>query len=98
MTYTVYSYDTPQWTVKLAELDTQQVIVKKLWTAYLFRRSDEIFSPWILCKQVTFVSSFMPQTLYFHVFRWIPGETLIFCEIKFGHKKYPHPLNQNALP
>ena len=28
MTYTVCSYDTPQRTVKLAELDTLQVIVK----------------------------------------------------------------------
>ena len=48
---------------------------QKLWTAYLFRRSYETFSTWILCKSITFIASFMPQTWYFHVFRWIPGET-----------------------
>ena len=34
----------------------------------------------------------MPQTLYFHVFRWIQGETLNFCEIELGHKNTPIPL------
>ena len=29
---------------------------------------------------------FMLQTLYFHVFGWKPGETMSFCEIKFGNK------------
>ena len=66
------------------------------WTAYLFRRKDEIFSASILCKLIIFVLSFMLQT-YIQVFRWIPGETLPFCEIKFGHKKYPHPLNPKVL-
>ena len=40
---------------------------------------------------------FMPQTLYLHVFRGILDETLTFCEIKFGHKKYPRPLNPRVL-
>ena len=34
----------------------------------------------------------MPQALYFHVFRRIQGETLNFCEIRFGHKNTPTPL------
>ena len=42
---------------------------QKLWTAYLFRGKDEIFKSSILCKFITFVSSFMRQTLYFRVFR-----------------------------
>ena len=63
---------------------------QKLWTAYLFRRSYETFPEF-------FVASFMPEALYFHVFRWIRGEPLTFCEIKFGHKKYPYPLNPNVL-
>ena len=67
-----------------------------LWTAYLFRGKDEIFKTSILCKIITFVSSFMTQTLYVHVFRRVPGKTLTFCEIKFGRKKYPHPLHHGV--
>ena len=33
----------------------------------------------------------MLQKLYFHVYGWIPYETLAFCEIKFSNKKYTHP-------
>ena len=62
-----------------------------LWTAYLFRGKDEIFKTSILCKLITFVSSFMPQILYFHVFRRVPGKTLTFYEKKFGRKKFPQP-------
>ena len=25
------------------------------------------------------------------------AKTVNFCEIKFGHKKYPHPLNLDVL-
>ena len=64
---------------------------QKLWTSYLLRRRYEIFSTWILCKRITFVASFMPQTWYFHVIRWILGETLTFCEIKFCQKIPPKP-------
>ena len=50
--------------VRLAELDTQQVIVKNYGQhTYLVEAVKN------LCKRITFVSSFMPQTLYFHVFR-----------------------------
>ena len=63
--------------VKLAELKTQQVLAE-----YLFRRSDEIYTTLILCKFITFVSNFMLQTLYFHVFRRIPGEFLFCFSVK----------------
>ena len=46
----------------------------------------------------------MLQTLYFHVFRRVPGETLTFCEINFGHKNTPPPkprspdINMQCFP
>ena len=78
--------------VKLAELETQQVIVKSYGQHTYLEDSS-----WILCKRKTFVSGFMPQTLYFHVFRWISSETLTFCEIKFGHKNTPKPRSPGII-
>ena len=31
------------------------------------------------------------------IFPCLQGETLKFCKIKFGHKKYPHPLSLDVL-
>ena len=77
--------------VKLVELETLQVIVKSNWQ---HTSLDET------------MKSSLPEFVQTHHFRlkfyaaniiltcrWIVNETLTFCEIKFGHKKYPHPLN-----
>ena len=64
---------------------------QNLLTAHFFRWNNEIFLTRILCKHITFVSSFMQQTKYLHVFRGKLDETLTFCEIKFGYKNTPAP-------
>ena len=90
--YTVCRYDTPQWTSQTGWTWNRTGNSQKSWTTYLFRRNDETYSTCISCKRITFISSFMPQTLYFHVFRRIQGKTLNFCEKTFGHKNTPTPL------
>ena len=55
--------------VTLAVLDTQQVIIKSYGQHTYLEEAMKSTQPEFLCKRITFISSFMPQTLYFHVFR-----------------------------
>ena len=83
--------------VKLAELEAQQVLVKSygqhIYLEEVMKSSQpEFYANSTLSSQVLCPKHYISMYLSEY-----PAETLTFCEIKFGHKKYPHPLNPNVL-